>query len=168
LPIEGQANTNAIKGCQVLGCVHRESSSTTCLGWRTESHDELDGAAKKYIEIVRGASGYGPLQLEPTEGSATIVYFDCDLYRAAVEILEVLERDHILQDGTVVMGDDRDINRANPPFGQRRALGEFLERNQGCDAASPHLDYWLSPSTFILHNTAVPRRSRQGLRPCRF
>jgi O-methyltransferase len=108
------------------------------------------------------------LQLELTERSVTIVYFDCDLYRTGFEILEVLERDHILQDGTVVMGDDRNINQANPAFGQRRALAEFLERHQNCDAASPHLNYWFSSSPLILHNTAVPRRSRQGLRPCRF
>lgn len=96
---------------------------------------------------------------DPLHGKAAIVHFDCDLYQSTVEVFEALERDQVLQDGSVLMFDDWNCNRGNPAFGQRRALREFLERNNGRYDVSPYLNYGFNCAAFILHDFAgLPER----------
>lgn len=98
---------------------------------------------------------------EPLHGKVAIVHFDCDLYQSTVEVFEALERDDVLQDGTILMFDDWNCNRANPAFGERRALREFLERNRGRYSVSPYLNYGFNCAAFILHDFAnVPHSFR--------
>jgi len=98
----------------------------------------------------------------PLQTKAAIVHFDCDLYQSTIEVFEALKRDDILQDGTILMFDDWNCNRANPAFGQRRALREFLNGSNGRYAVSNYLNYGFNCAAFILHDfMSVP----EGLRP---
>lgn len=85
---------------------------------------------------------------------AAIVHLDCDLYQSTMEVLDALERDETLQDGTILMFDDWNCNRANPAFGQRRALGEFLDRSKGRYSTSHFRNYGFNCAAFILHDMA--------------
>jgi O-methyltransferase len=106
---------------------------------------------------------------DPLPGKAAIVHLDCDLYQSTVEVFEALERDHVLQDGTVLMFDDWNCNRGNPAFGQRRALREFLERNDGRYEVSPYLNYGFNCAAFILHDFAgLPERLAPAFGPSHF
>jgi O-methyltransferase len=99
----------------------------------------------------------------PLHGKAAIVHFDCDLYESTAQVFKALERDEVLQDGTILMFDDWNCNRANPAFGQRRALGEFLKRGRGRYTVSSYLNYGFNCAAFILHDSArVPFRSGGG------
>lgn len=92
---------------------------------------------------------------------AAIVHMDCDLYSSTVEVFQALERDEVLQDGTLIMFDDWNCNRGNPAFGQRRALREFLKRHDGRYETSPFMRYGFNCAAFILHdNREVPPELR--------
>jgi hypothetical protein len=100
--------------------------------------------------------------MQPLPAKAAIVHLDCDLYQSTIEVLQALRRDDVLQDGTVLMFDDWNCNRANPAFGQRRALNEFLVEGQGRYAVSSYFNYGFNCSAFILHDfSTVP----EGLKP---
>ena len=66
-------------------------------------------------------------------------------------MLTALHRDDVLADGTVMMFDDWNCNRANPAFGQRRAFREFLETHAAIYSASHYLNYGFNCAAFILH-----------------
>lgn len=87
----------------------------------------------------------------PINAKASIVHLDCDLYQSTVEVLDVLHRDEVLQDGTILMFDDWNCNRANPAYGQRRALGEFLERHTDRYSVSHYMNYGFNCAAYILH-----------------
>lgn len=84
---------------------------------------------------------------------ASLVHIDCDLYQSTVEVLWGLHRMAALQDGCVLLFDDWNCNRANPDFGERRALREFLE-GQHRFTASPWFTYGYNGAAFILHEHA--------------
>jgi len=86
---------------------------------------------------------------------AAIVHMDCDLYSSTAEVFQALERDDVLQDGTLIMFDDWNCNRGNPAFGQRRALREFLDRHKGRYDVSPFMTYGFNCAAFILHDNGV-------------
>lgn len=97
---------------------------------------------------------------EPLTMPAAIVHLDCDLHQSTKEVLDALGRDAILQDGTILMFDDWNCNRANPAFGQRRAFAEFLEAQAGRWSASLFRNYGFNSTAFILHDG--DRRARAG------
>lgn len=101
------------------------------------------------IKIRKGF--YAQALQAPLGAKAALVHMDCDLYQSTSEVLMALERDAALQDGTIIMFDDWNCNRANPAFGQRRAFREFLERNQGRWGTSHYLSYGFNCAAFILH-----------------
>lgn len=59
-----------------------------------------------------------------TDTKAIILNIDCDLYSSALEVLNFFLENHLLQDGTILLFDDYNCNRANPEMGERRALRE--------------------------------------------
>ena len=85
---------------------------------------------------------------------ASIVHIDCDLYQSTVEVLRALYKQDVLQDGTVVLFDDFNCNRANPNYGERRAWREFLSSQQRF-SASPWFTYGFNAAAFILHDIEV-------------
>jgi len=91
----------------------------------------------------------------PLTCKAAIVHLDCDLYQSTIEVFDALERDQVLQDGTILMFDDWNCNRANPAFGQRRAFAEFLQRNTGRWTTSHYLNYGFNCAAFILHEVVT-------------
>ena len=74
----------------------------------------LTGATKARHEISRAA----------------LVHVDCDYYESAVLVLDFVT--DLVQDGTVIVFDDYNFFRGSPRLGERRAFGEWLDRN-------PHL-----------------------------
>jgi hypothetical protein len=85
---------------------------------------------------------------------AAIVHFDCDLYQSSIEVFDGLARMDALQDGCVLLFDDWNCNRANPNYGQRRALREFLNR-QFRFTASPWFTYGYNGAAYHLHDARV-------------
>ncbi|WP_370194100.1 TylF/MycF/NovP-related O-methyltransferase [Aurantimonas coralicida] len=103
---------------------------------------------------------------EPLRTKAAIVHLDCDLYQSTQEVLDALHRDSVLQDGTVLMFDDWNCNKANPAFGQRRALSDFLSANAERYAVSHYFNYGFNCAAFILHDLhGVDEALREDARP---
>ena len=61
----------------------------------------------------------------------SIVHIDCDLYQSAKEVLSKLFQFDLVQDGMIILFDDYNCGRANPKFGERRALREVMDENTG-------------------------------------
>jgi O-methyltransferase len=96
---------------------------------------------------------YAETLKEKLENKAAIVHIDCDLYQSAKEVLEGLFTLNALQDGTVILFDDWNCNRANPNYGERRAWAEFLRR-QSRFTATAWYTYGFNGAAFILHAAA--------------
>jgi O-methyltransferase len=93
---------------------------------------------------------YSETLKNPPNEKASIVHIDCDLYQSTVEVLEGLHRGNCLQDGTVLLFDDWNCNKANPNFGERRAFREFLE-SQNDFTATPWFTYGWCGAAYIIH-----------------
>jgi hypothetical protein len=95
-----------------------------------------------------------------------LIHIDCDLYSSARYVLEkVLERG-ILQDGSVLLFDDFNCNRANPLMGERRALADAFDAQERF-YYSPFFAYGWHGQTFFVHDRRAmaervgePRSSR--------
>ena len=111
---------------------------------------------EKLSEIVRPErifvhkGFYAETLKAPPDAKAAIVHFDCDLYQSTVEVFNGLNNGKCFQDGTVLLFDDWNCNRANPNFGQRRALQEFLSW-QNDFTATPWYTYGYNGAAYILH-----------------
>jgi hypothetical protein len=111
---------------------------------------------EKLAEIIRPErifvhkGFYSETLKAPPQAKASIVHFDCDLYQSTVEVFSGLNAGKCFQDGTVLLFDDWNCNRANPNFGQRRALQEFLSW-QSDFTATPWYTYGYNGAAYILH-----------------
>ena len=83
-------------------------------------------------------------------GKAAIVHVDCDLYASAKYVLETLVRAGKLQDGTVLILDDFNCNRANPRMGERLALAEVFGP-QSRYSTSPWFSYGWHGQSLLVH-----------------
>ena len=153
---------------RLKGAVDLESYDVARGLWREEMalpkswEPELGGTVEQHIErmlsqvispwrIKLRKGFYSDTLKAPLGCKAALVHMDCDLYQSTVEVFQALERDAALGDGTIIMFDDWNCNRANPAFGQRRAFREFLDRNKGRWDASHFLNYGFNCAAFILH-----------------
>jgi O-methyltransferase len=100
------------------------------------------------IHVCQGF--YSETLKNPPAEKASIVHIDCDLYQSTVEVLDGLHHGNCLQDGTVLLFDDWNCNKANPNFGERRAFREFLE-GQTDFTATPWFTYGWCGAAYILH-----------------
>jgi O-methyltransferase len=69
------------------------------------------------------------LRHSPVPEKVALVNLDCDLYESSRLALESLVTNDCLQDGTVILCDDWNCNRANPELGQRRAMRDVFEES---------------------------------------
>ena len=108
-------------------------------------------------EVIRAErivihKGYYADSLKANLGiKAALVHLDCDLYQSTAEVFAGLRRMDALQDGCVLLFDDWNCNRANPNYGQRRALREFLAQETRY-TASPWFTYGYNGAAYILHD----------------
>ena len=109
--------------------------------------------SKQRIKIFRGF--FSETLQRPLSCKAALVHLDCDLYSSTREVLDALDGYEVLQDGTVLMFDDWNCNRANPAFGQRRAFNEFLGARPERYSASHLMNYGFNCAAFILHDKSV-------------
>lgn len=79
-----------------------------------------------------------------------LVHIDCDLYQSAKFVLSYLLKNDLVEDGAVLLFDDYNCCRANPKFGERRALAEVLQENPQY-ACSLFYYYSWHGACFILH-----------------
>lgn len=77
-----------------------------------------------------------------------IVLIDCDLYASTVDVLNFI-RELILVN-TIILFDDWNCFDSDNNKGQRKAFGEFLERNPGL-GAEELFDYGLYGKVFAMH-----------------
>ena len=94
---------------------------------------------------------YSETLKNPPKVKASLVHFDCDLYQSTMEVFDGLLAGDCFQDGTVLLFDDWNCNKANPNFGQRRALREFLEKQDKFTASSWYT-YGYNGAAYILHS----------------
>jgi len=75
------------------------------------------------LEIVKGFYS-DTLETSLNDITAAMVSIDCDLYESTLCVLNHLLAEDIFQDGSVLLFDDFNSNRANPKLGERRALDD--------------------------------------------
>ena len=85
-----------------------------------------------------------------TTSPAALVHIDCDLYSSTKYVLDTLIEKKLFQDGTVLLFDDFNCNRASPRMGERLALKEAFE-NQDRYTYSPWFSYGWHAQTFFVH-----------------
>lgn len=126
--------------------------------WVDQIGDSIEDHVKKRLSLIISAprihvrKGFFSETLkERLPAKAALVHLDCDLHQSTLEVLNALHRNDVLQDGTVLMFDDWNCNRANPAFGQRRALSDWLGMHKGTWAASHFMNYGFNSAAFIVH-----------------
>lgn len=105
---------------------------------------------RSQLRVVRG---YYEETLEShlPESKAALVHIDCDLYSSTRYVLEALLAKNIFQDGSVILFDDFNCNRANPQMGERRAFADTFEAQQRFDC-SPFFSYGWHGQAYFIHD----------------
>ena len=93
---------------------------------------------------------YSETLKDPPREKVSVAHIDCDLYQSTIEVLEGLHHGNCLQDGTVLLFDDWNCNKAHPNYGERRAFREFLEGQEDF-SATPWFTYGWAGAAYILH-----------------
>lgn len=101
------------------------------------------------------------LQSSSLAGPIALVNLDCDLYASTSQVLDHLLATRALPDGAVLLCDDYNCNRANPRFGQQRALRECFARAGDVYSYSEFLRYgWHGRAFFVHRHDGSPTRSQ--------
>lgn len=79
---------------------------------------------------------------------ASIIWIDCNLYESTVPVLNFIT--DYLQDGTLIIFDDWFCFRGNPDRGERKAFGEWLEKNPSIKATE-YRKFGSFGNSFIIH-----------------
>jgi hypothetical protein len=82
---------------------------------------------------------------------AALVHIDCDLYSSTKIVLEKLLEKELFQDGTLLLFDDYNCNRANPNMGERRALCDIFNK-QSRFTYTPFFSYGWHGQAFFIHD----------------
>jgi len=85
---------------------------------------------------------------------AKIVHVDCDLYSSSKYVLDLLFKNEIIQDGTVIIFDDWMTSLGNPNLGQRKATSEILEKYPHW-SIEKYLNYGIGSHVFIAHDLRI-------------
>jgi O-methyltransferase len=105
------------------------------------------------LELVKGFYS-DTLPTWRDDSSAALVNIDCDLYESTLLVLNHLIEKEIFQDGTVLLFDDFNSNRANPKLGERRALAESFD-SQDRYSYSPFFTYGWHGAAFYVHDLSL-------------
>ena len=89
-------------------------------------------------------------QQRTLQSKPAIVHIDCDLYQSAKEVLSKLFEFNLIQDGMIILFDDFNCGRANPKFGERKALKEVMDENPNY-SHSLFFYYGWHGAAFIIH-----------------
>jgi predicted O-methyltransferase YrrM len=88
---------------------------------------------------------------------ASLIHVDCDLYESTKVVFDRMLAFDAIQDGTVLVFDDFNCARANPEFGERRAMHEAFDSNQrfSCELWFP---YGWHGQVCIVHERGVSQK----------
>lgn len=91
------------------------------------------------------------------ERPAALIHVDCDLYESAKLVLDRMLEFGKVQDGTVLIFDDFNCARANPEFGERRAMHEIFDAHPrfSCELWFP---YGWHGQVCIVHERGLARK----------
>lgn len=104
------------------------------------------------IEINKGYFSETVPKFLPRSGKAAILHIDADLYESALHVLSQIFENDLIQDGTVILFDDYNCNRANPNQGERRAFREVMERFGHRWTSSEFFSYGWHGQSFFIHS----------------
>jgi O-methyltransferase len=88
---------------------------------------------------------------------AALIHVDCDLYESTKIVFDRMLDFGMVQDGTVLVFDDFNCARANPEFGERRAMHEAFDDNPRF-SCEPWFPYGWHGQVCIVHERNVSRK----------
>lgn len=88
---------------------------------------------------------------------AAMIHVDCDLYESTKVVFERMLALDAIQDGTVLVFDDFNCARANPEFGERRAMHETFDAHPRF-SCEPWFSYGWHGQVCIVHERNLSRK----------
>lgn len=148
--------------------IDRTSYAYTDSNWTQGGCAAKDGTPERIARMLRGilpearfAINVGTfaetLNRLAAPNPAALVHMDCDLYESAKLVLDRLVEYDLLQDGTVIVWDDFNCARANPEYGERRAMHETFDRNPRF-ICEPWFAYGWHGQVSIVHERGIAEK----------
>jgi hypothetical protein len=88
---------------------------------------------------------------------AALIHVDCDLYQSTKIVFDRMLEFETIQDGTVLVFDDFNCARANPEFGERRAMHETFDSHPRF-SCEPWFSYGWHGQVCIVHERNLSRK----------
>lgn len=88
---------------------------------------------------------------------AALIHVDCDLYESTKIVFDRMLDFGMVQDGTVLVFDDFNCARANPEFGERRAMHEAFDDNPRF-SCEPWFPYGWHGQVCVVHERDASRK----------
>lgn len=145
-----------------------KTSYETASGWIKGGCHAVPGAAQRvermlgmFLPRERFTINVGTfadtLTQEAASRKAALVHIDCDLYESTKLVFDRLLDFNAIQDGTVLVFDDFNCARANPEFGERRAMHETFDAHPRF-SCEPWFPYGWHGQVCIVHERGVAGR----------
>lgn len=108
-----------------------------------------------HTHVVKGYFDKTLNKIKYKEASTILVNIDCDLYSSITVVLNKLISENVFQDGSIILFDDYNFNRANNNMGVRKAIKDTFG-TQGRYELELFFTYGWHGRAFIIHdNNAV-------------
>lgn len=106
--------------------------------------------------IVKGYFDDTIAKMNLEKESAILVNIDCDLYSSIVTVLNKLIKSEVFQDGSIILFDDYNFNRANNNMGVRQAIKDTFGKQEQYELEQ-FFTYGWHGRAFFVHNNKVKK-----------
>lgn len=115
---------------------------------------------KDNTNVIKGYFDDTIAKMQLEKESAILVNIDCDLYSSIVTVLNKLIESQVFQDGSIILFDDYNFNRANNNMGVRKAIQDTFGKQDKYELEQ-FFTYGWHGRAFFVHDTKVKTLTRK-------
>lgn len=117
-------------------------------------HDISNLIGKDNTNVVKGYFDDTIAKMQLEKKSAILINIDCDLYSSIVTVLNKLIESQVFQDGSIILFDDYNFNRANNNMGVRKAIQDTFGKQDKYELEQ-FFTYGWHGRAFFVHDNKV-------------
>ena len=123
-------------------------------------HDISNLIGKDNTNVIKGYFDDTIAKMQLEKESAILINIDCDLYSSIVTVLNKLIESQVFQDGSIILFDDYNFNRANNNMGVRKAIQDTFGKQDKYELEQ-FFTYGWHGRAFFVHDNKVKTLTRK-------
>lgn len=130
----------------------QKGTFNSATGYETSIKKEVgELISPTYTHVIKGYFEKTLNKIKYDKASVILVNIDCDLYSSIVLVLNKLINEKVFQDGSIILFDDYNFNRANNNMGVRKAIKDTFDKQEKYELEL-FFNYGWHGRAFIIHD----------------